>query len=97
MKVGVALGGGGVRGLAHVPVLQVLDDLGIRPAVIAGASMGAIIGVMTSCHTVGTSLGAYIGGITFELTGSYYWFFLAQGALELLAAGCAFAIKRRAS
>jgi NTE family protein len=46
MKIGVALGGGGVRGLAHVPVLQVLDDLGIRPAVIAGASMGAIVGAL---------------------------------------------------
>ncbi len=46
MKVGVALGGGGVRGLAHVPVLQVLDDLGVRPTVIAGASMGAIVGAL---------------------------------------------------
>jgi len=46
MKVGIALGGGGVRGLAHVPILQVLDDLQIRPAVISGASMGAIVGAL---------------------------------------------------
>jgi len=46
MKLGIALGGGGVRGLAHVPILQVLDDLHIRPAVISGASMGAIIGAL---------------------------------------------------
>ena len=46
MRVGIALGGGGVRGLAHILVLQVLDDLHIRPAVISGTSMGAIIGAL---------------------------------------------------
>jgi len=46
MNVGIALGGGGVRGLAHVPILQVLDDLQIRPAIISGASMGAIVGAL---------------------------------------------------
>jgi NTE family protein len=46
MKVGIALGGGGVRGLAHVCILQVLDDLHMRPAVIAGTSMGAIVGAL---------------------------------------------------
>jgi NTE family protein len=46
MKVGIALGGGGVRGLAHVCILQVLDDMQIRPAVIAGTSMGSIVGAL---------------------------------------------------
>lgn len=46
MKVGIALGGGGVRGLAHISILQVLDDLQIRPAVIAGTSMGSIVGAL---------------------------------------------------
>jgi NTE family protein len=46
MNVGIALGGGGVRGLAHVPILKVLDDLHVRPAVISGTSMGAIIGAL---------------------------------------------------
>lgn len=43
---GIALGGGGVRGLAHLPILRVLDDLEIRPAYIAGTSMGAIVGAL---------------------------------------------------
>jgi len=46
MKIGIALGGGGVRGLAHVPMLQVLDDLQMRPAIISGTSMGAIVGAL---------------------------------------------------
>ena len=41
---GLALGGGAARGLAHIVVLELLDELGIRPALIAGASMGAMVG-----------------------------------------------------
>jgi len=44
--IGLALGGGGVRGLAHIPVLEALDELELKPAVIAGTSMGAIIGAL---------------------------------------------------
>ncbi|HVY56213.1 MAG TPA: patatin-like phospholipase family protein [Xanthobacteraceae bacterium] len=40
----LALGAGGARGLAHIVVLEALDELGIRPAVIAGTSIGAVIG-----------------------------------------------------
>jgi len=46
MKVGLALGGGGVRGLAHILMLEALDQLGVRPSIIAGTSMGAIIGAL---------------------------------------------------
>jgi NTE family protein len=42
--VAIALGSGGARGLAHVVVLEALDELGIRPVAIAGASIGAIVG-----------------------------------------------------
>lgn len=45
-RVGVALGGGGIRGLAHIPILKVLDESQIKPALIAGTSMGAIIGAL---------------------------------------------------
>ena len=42
--VGVALGGGGARGLAHIVVLEALEELGITPCVVAGTSIGAVIG-----------------------------------------------------
>ncbi len=45
-RIGLALGGGGAKGLAHIPMLEVLDELGVRPAQIAGTSIGAIIGVV---------------------------------------------------
>jgi NTE family protein len=40
----LALGGGGARGLAHIAVLEALDEMGRRPAAIAGTSSGALIG-----------------------------------------------------
>jgi NTE family protein len=46
MKIGLALGGGGVRGMAHIAVLEALDELGLRPNIIAGTSMGAIVGAL---------------------------------------------------
>jgi NTE family protein len=43
-RVGLALGGGSARGLAHIMMLEVFDELGIKPSAIAGTSIGAIIG-----------------------------------------------------
>lgn len=42
--VGYALGGGAVRGAAHLGFLSVFDDAGLRPDLIAGTSAGAIVG-----------------------------------------------------
>lgn len=42
--VAVALGGGGARGLAHIVVLEALDELGLRPIALSGTSIGSIIG-----------------------------------------------------
>ncbi|WP_305989384.1 patatin-like phospholipase family protein [Roseibium sp. MMSF_3544] len=43
-RIGLALGGGGARGLAHIPVLEALDDMGLKPVQISGTSIGAILG-----------------------------------------------------
>ena len=43
-SVGIALGGGGARGLGHIAVLEALDEMGITPVAIAGTSIGAIVG-----------------------------------------------------
>jgi NTE family protein len=40
-SIGLALGAGGARGFSHISVLEVFDELGIRPSLIAGSSMGA--------------------------------------------------------
>lgn len=42
--IGLALGSGGARGLAHAGVLQALEEADLRPTVVTGTSMGAIVG-----------------------------------------------------
>ncbi len=48
MKVGLALGSGGAKGLSHIGVIKVLEEYGIKPDIISGTSIGAIIGAMYS-------------------------------------------------
>lgn len=43
-KIGLALGSGGVRGMAHVGVIKVLEENGIKIDYIAGSSIGAWVG-----------------------------------------------------
>jgi NTE family protein len=47
-RVALVLGGGGLKGFAHIGVLRALRERGIRPAVIAGASIGALLGAATA-------------------------------------------------
>ena len=44
-KIGIALSGGGARGIAHLGVLKALEEFGIKPSIISGTSAGAIAGV----------------------------------------------------
>jgi len=55
-RLGLALGGGGVRGFAHVCILELLDEMGLRPSVIAGTSMGAVIGALYASGMSGKDL-----------------------------------------
>jgi len=46
LKVGLVLSGGGAKGLAHIGVLKVIEEAGVRIDYIGGTSMGAIIGAL---------------------------------------------------
>lgn len=43
-RIGVALGGGSARGLTHIPYIEAMDEMGLKPHVIAGTSIGALVG-----------------------------------------------------
>ena len=70
-RVGLALGGGGAKGLAHILILETLDEMGIRPHVIAGTSIGAIIGALYAAGLSGKEIRAQVEQ-----------FFVSQSAAE---------------
>ena len=43
-QLGIALSGGSIKGFAHLGVLKYLDEVGLRPEIIAGTSAGSIMG-----------------------------------------------------
>ena len=49
-KLGLVLGSGGARGVAHIGFLKALEDAGIKPDYISGCSMGAVVG---GCYATG--------------------------------------------
>jgi NTE family protein len=55
-KIGLALGGGGAKGIAHIPMLELLDELGVRPHRIAGTSIGAIMGGLYAAGRTGAQI-----------------------------------------
>jgi NTE family protein len=55
----LALGGGGARGLAHALMLEALDELGIRPRIIAGTSIGALMGAVYASGMSGAGIREY--------------------------------------
>lgn len=46
MKIGLALAGGGLKGVAHIGALKALEEIGIRPEYISGTSSGSIMAAM---------------------------------------------------
>lgn len=55
-RIGLALGGGAARGFAHVGVIQVLEDAGIRPDMVVGTSAGSLVAAIYASGRNGAQL-----------------------------------------
>jgi NTE family protein len=55
-RIGLALGGGAARGFAHVGVIQVLEEAGIRPNLVAGTSAGSLVAAIYASGKSGAQL-----------------------------------------
>ena len=49
-KIGIAFGGGAARGWAHIGVLQILEQAGLKPDIVVGTSIGSVVG---GCYLAG--------------------------------------------
>jgi NTE family protein len=52
----LALGAGGARGLAHIAIVEALDEMGVKPLAIAGSSIGAVIGAGYAAGLTGRTM-----------------------------------------
>src|SRR3569833_3095966 len=57
--IALALGGGGARGLAHIQILEAMDELGVRPKIIAGTSIGAVFAAAYAAGLSGKQIRAH--------------------------------------
>ena len=78
-RVGLAFSGGAVRGIAHIGVIKALEEAGIRPTVVAGTSVGSIIGAAMAAGMQWPALA--------EMARSVFWPRLLHG--KMLEAFCA--------
>ena len=65
-KVGIALGGGGAKGLSHILMLEALDELGVRPHMVSGCSIGAIAGLLYTSGMSGARMREEISRLVFS-------------------------------
>ncbi len=56
----LALGGGGARGLAHIAIVEALDEMNVKPVAIAGTSIGALIGSAYAAGMSGKDIRRYV-------------------------------------
>jgi NTE family protein len=64
----LALGGGGARGIAHIAVLEALDDLGQKPVAIAGTSIGSLIGAAYAAGMSGKEIRRFVVALAHDRT-----------------------------
>src|SRR5664280_2347705 len=55
-KVGLVLGGGAARGFAHIGVIQVLEEAGVRPSLVVGTSAGSLVAAFYASGKTGAQL-----------------------------------------
>ncbi len=72
MDIVLALGGGGIKGVGHIPVLEALDDLGLRPKAIAGTSIGALVGSAYAAGFSGADLRTHVQSLASNKAGAIW-------------------------
>ncbi|WP_409515519.1 patatin-like phospholipase family protein [Agrobacterium sp.] len=58
-RFAIALGGGGARGICHINIIEALDELGLKPVAVAGASIGSIFGAGYAAGMTGADIRHY--------------------------------------
>jgi len=79
-RLGLALGGGAARGFAHIGVIQVLEEAGIRPDLVVGTSAGSLVAALYAHGKTGTELASM--ALTMDEGAITDWAFPSRGMIR---------------
>jgi NTE family protein len=79
-RIGLALGGGAARGFAHIGVIQVLEENGIRPDLVTGTSAGSLVAALYASGHSGAELAALAESM--DESGLTDWAFPGRGLIR---------------
>jgi NTE family protein len=71
MKIGIVLGSGSARGWAHIGVLRALDEAGIKPDIVCGSSIGALVGAVYADDGL-EALEEWVAGLTWRTVLNFF-------------------------
>lgn len=66
-RLGLAFGGGGIRGMAHIGLIEQLDKHGIRADMVAGTSIGACMAALYACGYQGSFMASFMQNVNLKL------------------------------
>lgn len=83
MKIGIAFGAGGARGIAHLLMIEALEDLGVKPSIISGSSIGAVAGAFYAAGFSSKELREILEQLIHPKSDSVFDFLLKSDIIKL--------------
>ena len=81
--IGIAFGAGGARGLAHLLMIEALDELGVKPTIISGSSIGAVVGAFYAAGFSGKEMRGILDQLINPKSDSVFDFLLKSDIVKM--------------
>ena len=82
-SIGIAFGAGGARGLAHLLMIEALDELGVKPTIISGSSIGAVVGAFYAAGFSGKEMRGILDQLINPKSDSVFDFLLKSDIIKM--------------
>lgn len=83
MRIGISFGAGGARGIAHLLMIEALEELGVKPSIISGSSIGAVVGAFYAAGFTSKELRKILDQLVNPKSDSVFDFLLKSDIVKL--------------
>lgn len=84
-KIGIAFGSGGARGIAHLLMIEALEELGLKPSAVSGSSIGAVVGAFYAAGFTSKEMRKILGQLLNPKSDSVFDFLLKSDFIKLFS------------